>query len=257
MHLIFLLFSTTSISSVSLCLSLSLSLSLSLYPSTFSLSVHIPIHISLSVHTFCFSICPCIVQYFFRACNFVTIFAMHHLVDLQVLNMLFFSPHAILSSRDLIFTRRLHLDSAAKKRSPHSNHALLSAISLPNVLSTIDEALKSESPRRAESACGSERQDYRHFSITTITSTPPLTISVDSEDYTKEDLGLRLEGRHFDNEELTPSGPQRSQVSESNSNSNDMNQSTWNADDRIFLLEELEKKDNMLAMLTEGLREVR
>ena len=119
---------------------------------------------------------------------------------------------------------------------------------MPNVLSPIDEALKAESPRRSESACGSERQDYRHLSITTITSTPPLTISVDSEDDVKEDIGLGVEGRHSDNEELTPLGMQRSSGGES---------SAWNADDRTFLLEELEKKDNMLAMLTEGLREVR
>ena len=57
-----------------------------------------------------------------------------------------------------------------------------------------------------------------------------------------------MEGRHSDNEELIPLGMQRSSGGES---------SAWNADDRIFLLEELEKKDNMLAMLTEGLREVR
>ena len=36
----------------------------------------------------------------------------------------------------------------------------------------------------------------------------------------------------------------------------DLNRRLFSADERAYLLEEIEKKDNMLSMLTEGLREV-
>lgn len=149
----------------------------------------------------------------------------------------------------------LRANSAAKKRTSHTSHPLASSISLPNVLSTIDETLKAESPRRSESVC-SERQDYGHLSIATITATPPLSMLLDHGDDMRGGGDVIREGRFSDVEELTPLGTQRSSISESNSTEMDMNQSTGNVDDRNFLLEEIEKKDNMLAMLTEGLREV-
>jgi hypothetical protein len=36
----------------------------------------------------------------------------------------------------------------------------------------------------------------------------------------------------------------------------ELNRRMFNGDERAYLLEEIEKKDNMLSMLTEGLREV-
>lgn len=40
-------------------------------------------------------------------------------------------------------------------------------------------------------------------------------------------------------------------------NDEDLNRKLFHADERAYLLEEIERKDNMLSMLTEGLREVR
>ena len=43
----------------------------------------------------------------------------------------------------------------------------------------------------------------------------------------------------------------------SSGNDEDLNRKLFHADERAYLLEEIERKDNMLSMLTEGLREVR
>ena len=40
-------------------------------------------------------------------------------------------------------------------------------------------------------------------------------------------------------------------------NDEELNRKLFHADERAYLLEEIERKDNMLSMLTEGLREVR
>jgi hypothetical protein len=40
-------------------------------------------------------------------------------------------------------------------------------------------------------------------------------------------------------------------------NDEDLSRKLFHSDERAYLLEEIERKDNMLSMLTEGLREVR
>ena len=120
---------------------------------------------------------------------------------------------------------------------------LTSCSSLPNVMALVDESLKVNSPRRADSSDNLEQLSVRNSMISISSPCPTQHSDYSEPEDNKIDIEHELE-------------LERNDVPVFNHVDVEISTRILNSDDSTFLLEELEKKDNMLAMLTEGLREV-